>query len=404
MKLALTLALSLVVVAPALAQTPPEFLAAAEIPGTTADKSGLTDPMRKNLPPNLLGSFGSGLAYAGHDNLYFAASDRGPGDGDSDFRTRFHQLRITLSPESPRVLTVDVVSTSLLTDSMGRSFVGSLTAFDTVDQAFGMRLDPEAIAVSPAGTIWTSDEYGPFLDEWSPTGKHLRRVKPPAKFLIANPAGETKSELPPFNTSGRQANRGFEGMALSPDGTRLYALLQGPLIQDGALDKQKRIGTNVRLVEWRIDGDDVKPAREFVYQLDDASHGLNELTSVQDGVFLVIEKDGKPGDKARARKIYRIDIRDASDVSSVASLPSSGLADSIKPVSKTLILDLLDPRYGLAGPSMPEKVEGLALGPSLPDGRSLLFIATDNDYILDAPSWVWAFAIDHPSAPQSVQP
>ena len=39
---------------------------------------------------------------------------------------------------------------------------------------------------------------------------------------------------------------------------------------------------------------------------------------------------------------------------------------------KTLFLDMLSPQFGLAGSSFPEKIEGLAFGPDLPDGRRLL--------------------------------
>ncbi len=85
---------------------------------------------------------------------------------------------------------------------------------------------------------------------------------------------------------------------------------------------------------------------------------------------------------------------EASDVSGIASLPATGLPDGVRPVTKHLVLDMLDPRYGLTGRTMPEKVEGLALGPVLPDGRRVLIIASDNDYILEEPSWVWAFSID----------
>ena len=43
----------------------------------------------------------------------------------------------------------------------------------------------------------------------------------PSKFLIANPSADPNTELL-GNTSGRQANRGMEGLAISPDGRTLY--------------------------------------------------------------------------------------------------------------------------------------------------------------------------------------
>jgi hypothetical protein len=68
-------------------------------------------------------------------------------------------------------------------------------------------------------------------------------------------------------------------------------------------------------------------------------------------------------------------------------------------VEKQLFLDLLDPRHGLAGPDFPGKVEGLAFGPDLPDGRRLLIVTSDNDFKAEQPTWIFAFAIDKDSLP-----
>lgn len=394
------------------ARHPIELIGTAVLPGDTPDRSGLTEPMRGGLAPNLVGSFGSGMCYAGggagRENLYYAISDRGPADGAFPFRDRFHLLRIDVIPGDAHPVRVHVEQTKLLNHPQRGPFIGASAAFDPADQQVSTRLDPEAIAVARTGTIWTSDEYGPWLDEWSTEGQHLRRVAPPAKFRIARPAAKAQDEMPPHNTTGRQSNRGFEGLAIAPDGTRLYALMQGPLLQEGGVDEDKRrFGTNVRLLELRLDpgGSPAKPEawREFVYQLDHPSHGLNEILAINSHTFLVIEKDGLPGARAKVRRIYRVDITDATDVSSVAALPRKGLPPKIKPVSKTLVLDLLDPRFHLAGESMPEKVEALALGPDLPDGRHLLLVATDNDYDLKAPSYIWAFAIDPSALPGVVR-
>ena len=62
--------------------------------------------------------------------------------------------------------------------------------------------------------------------------------------------------------------------------------------------------------------------------------------------------------------------------------------------AKTEFLDFLDPKFGLAGPTMPEKIEGLAWGKDLEDGRHVLIVTTDNDLNPDQPSWFWAFAVD----------
>ena len=50
----------------------------------------------------------------------------------------------------------------------------------------------------------------------------------------------------------------------------------------------------------------------------------------------------------------------------------------------TPFIDLLEPAFGLNlndANAIAEKIEGLAWGPDLPDGRHLLYVISDNDLI-----------------------
>src|SRR5262249_39268477 len=150
------------------------------------------------------------------------------------------------------------------------------------------------------------------------------------------------------NISGRQSNRGMEGLAISPDGRRLYGLMQSALIQDGALDASlRRIGTNNRLVEIDLESGAI---REFLYQLEKPTTRVSGVLAVNDHRFLVIERAGNAGAAAAFKKIFAVDISGASDVRNVSQLPTTVTPDGIVPVTKTLFLDLLDPAFGLAGP------------------------------------------------------
>ena len=62
-------------------------------------------------------------------------------------------------------------------------------------------------------------------------------------------------------------------------------------------------------------------------------------------------------------------------------------------MKKTEFINLLDPKFGLAGDSFPEKVEGLAWGPDFPDGSHLLLVTTDNDLIQTNPTRIFAFQV-----------
>ena len=55
---------------------------------------------------------------------------------------------------------------------------------------------------------------------------------------------------------------------------------------------------------------------------------------------------------------------------------------------------MLDPAYGIAGATFPEKLEGLTFGPDLDDGRHLFIVTSDNDFIQSQASRFFAFAID----------
>jgi hypothetical protein len=367
------------------------------IAGDARDKSGLTTPTGSSIPADLLGSFGSAIAYTGAGNRFVAADDRGPGNGNVAWRCRFQTFDITIDPDAPPAtrVVVKLVSTTLLSDKDGQPFTGNSGAYDPHDQTKGLRLDPEGIRVSPRGTLFISDEYGPWIDEFSLDGRQLRRFVPPARFLVTAPDGEPAHELPPSNSKGRQPNHGFEGLAITPDNTKLFAILQSPLIQDGALDSaNKKIGLNCRILELTLA---TGATRELVYTLDAPKHGVNEMLAINDHEFIVEERDNKGGEEAKFRKLFKIDIAGCKDVSTVENLPTEALASGA--ARKSEFLNFLDPKFGLAGASMPEKIEGLAWGKDLPDGRHTLIVTSDNDLKPEQPNWFWVFAVDAADVP-----
>jgi hypothetical protein len=96
-------------------------------------------------------------------------------------------------------------------------------------------------------------------------------------------------------------------------------------------------------------------------------------------------------------------LNGATDVSGIDSLPAGALPPEIKPVTKALFIDLLDPAFGLV-PTIPEKIEGLAWGPDLPDGRHLLYVISDNDLNPSLATQIYAFAIDGSAANLNYEP
>ena len=140
---------------------------------------------------------------------------------------------------------------------------------------------------------------------------------------------------------------------------------------------------------------------------------VSEILAINDHEFLVIERDNRSWlsaePQAPTRKwIYRIDIDGATDVSG-RTLPSTTLPAGVIPVQKSLFIDLLDPDFGLQNRdarAIAEKIEGIAWGPDLPDGRHLLYVISDNDLILTNATQLYAFAVDDAqlSSPLDFQP
>ncbi|MBY0512596.1 MAG: esterase-like activity of phytase family protein [Gemmataceae bacterium] len=374
-----------------------ELVGVAALPGTTADRSGLAGAYADGTPKDRLGGL-SGIAHTGRGDDYLLLADRGPKDGASDFACRFHRATIRVTPKATPAVSVSLAATVLFTDEKGRPLVGSHDALHPKHPADSLRFDPEGIRVGRGGSVFVSDEYGPVVFEFDPSGKLLRRLPVPTRFLAAHPAKAPADELPPKNTRGRVPNRGLEGLAITPDGARLVGMMQGPLLQDGALDAEnKPHGRNVRLLDLDVK---TERAREVVYVLDAPTTGVSEVVAVDDREFLVLERDGKGGPEAAVKRLYRVDLAGATDVGGVDALPAGKLPANITPVTKRPFLDLLDPRHGIAGPDCPEKFEGLAFGPDLPDGRRLLLVTADNDFVAEKPVRVYAFAAARADLPR----
>ncbi len=366
---------------------PAELVGIGQLPGTAADASGLIDAAA-GFPLNMLGGL-SGLEYTGSGDRFWAICDRGPADGEIDFPCRVHEIELPLPSSGPGSFVPRIIATHLLTDEAGIALRGRASLFDSEMPRKSQRFDPEAVRKSSHGTLWISDEYGPDISEYSLDGKRIKRLNVPDRFCIQHPAA-TKEQENTSNVSGRRSNAGFEGLAVNSSGKRMFVCIQRPLIQDSQGPPDHLTGLHCRLLQIDLE---TGHTREFVVRLDAPNHGINELLAWGDDRLLLIERDDKPGVAAQFKRIMAVHLDGATDVSNIERLPSEQLPIAIRPMRKETVIDLLDPRYGLAGPSFPEKIEGLAFGRPLADGRQLLVVGTDNDCNPKTPSRFWMFAL-----------
>ncbi len=411
------------------------LIGVGSIPGTSLDKSGLAgqticqrDDLTICIDQAQMGGLGSGVTYTGWDNVFLATPDRGPFDGRTNvpYLDRVQVLEMTVNPKAafPNIKT-KVLDTRLLVDERGRSFVGDAFAFDP-DPKFPRRFDPEAVVVGLLGNFYVSDEYGPYINEFDRRGRLLRRIRVPEKFRLDPEAGHPTGDVdgdgnsfelyPSFNIVGRQANRGMEGLAITPNGRFLVGIMQNALLQDHAVaptpTSMGRVGFNNRILTIDLL---TGKTREYVYVMDaiNQGRGVNEILAINDHEFLVLERDNRsnrptPPNTAAApnlKRLYKIDLDqpNLTDVSDVDSLPQGALPSTIVPVAKTLFLDLLNPAYKVSATEtikdvVAEKIEGLAWGPALKDGRPVLYVLSDNDLSPGLPTQIYAFAIDEKTA------
>jgi len=276
------------------------------------------------------------------------------------------------------------------------------------------RLDPESIKVSNDGRfVFISDEYGPYVYEFErATGERIRSFRLPDSFAVipntttGSETGNTGSDTVNVNNGrllGRVANKGAEGLAITPDGRTLAVALQSALIQDGGTGPN---GAFTRIVTIDIDSGKVKA--QYAYPLFATKPGkfttISELLALNDHQFLVDERDGKGfegGGSASYKVLNLVDIQAAgvADVSNNASFLISN--PSAVALRKVPFLDIvavtkahgLDPSIDL-----PAKLEGITFGQDVAlNGatKHTLYLSSDNDFLAsfvlddDAPAHVF---------------
>jgi len=236
-------------------------------------------------------------------------------------------------------------------------------------------------------SVFISDEYGPYVYQFNrATGERVASFTLPSALTAANLAPTGAAEIS-GNTSGRVANKGMEGLAITPDGKTLVGFMQSPLIQDGGDGGQAN-----RIVTIDIATGTTK---QYVYDnyLADKSKTYNssEILAINDHEFLVLERDGKglgDGSKAVVKRIYKIDLSGATEIGALNNGNGISGESALLPyaVSKTLFLDLKTAlnAAGIVDANIPAKLEGMALGEDVIEGTKryhTLYVANDNDFL-----------------------
>ncbi len=301
---------------------------------------------------------------------------------------------------------------------------GTVTNRLTVDSE-GLVLDTRS---GKSGTGWIGDEYGAYIYHFNSSKQIDGQLQLPAALVPHSPAGTVNFQADP-PTNGRRINQGMEGLAQSPNGSKLFGLLQSATLQDSAAGNPGRF--NTRLVVYDISASDVpnNPVAQYVIQLpvaDDTGSTTNGTTvnrncaqssilALNDHQLLIISRDGN-GRGASGSPVFKsvllADLSAATNFDGLYDAEGTGpaavasgatgagiLIPSVTPISWTEALNMLGKldlniaevaKFGLnlnAGPgdinSISEKWEALGLV-SCSDAANpndyFLFIGNDNDF------------------------
>lgn len=244
----------------------------------------------------------------------------------------------------------------------------------------GADLDIESFRRDANGNYWFGDEFGPFLIHTAADGELLEPPIPLPNFLQIgdrplvqspdHPAFADLSDEERVATANLPRSKGFEGTAINPKGTKLYAMLEGALVSDRQSDRLLIHEFDLKTQQYT--------GHVFAYRLEDSTHAIGELTAINEREFLVIERDNRQGDPnnpafttpAQFKRIYKINL---------TQLDREGF------VAKELLVDLLnipDPnRIGGNGTTNGRfTFPFVTIESVLPVDEKTLLVINDNNY------------------------
>ncbi|KAA3514573.1 esterase-like activity of phytase family protein [Agrobacterium rosae] len=198
----------------------------------------------------------------------------------------------------------------------------------------GADFDVESIQPVADG-FWVGEEFGPYILKFTRHGKLTDvvstkagdiDVKSPDHPTLSLPGNPTQ-KMPAFNL---KRSGGYEGLAMSKDGSKLYGLLEGPLYNaEGQVEKTEDGATGLRIIELDV-ASKAWTGRTWLYPLAEGGEAIGDFNMLDETTALVIERDNGAGmaDKACAdpkkpeancfavpaklKRIYKIEMNDAN--------------------------------------------------------------------------------------------
>ena len=228
----------------------------------------------------------------------------------------------------------------------------------------GSDFDTESFQFA-GGALWIGDELGPFLIKTDLKGKVLavfetqvdgKLVRSPDHPNVTTPGAP--GAVVDFQV---RRSRGFEGMAASMDGSKLYALLEGALYNAATKANENMDGKDdLRVLEFDVKTESWT-GRHWRYMLEANHNAIGDFNMIDGTTGLVIERDNGEGtadkacpadqkrtdcfhDLAKFKRVYKIEISDANvggAIRKIAYINLMAIADPARLARKPLINGVL---------------------------------------------------------------
>jgi len=343
-------------------------------------------------------------------NEFYMLTDRGPNFDNANGAGKVYGKIFPLENFAPAIVhvklenkTIQIIKSIPIVDSNGKSVTGisngkdDETPYDINEKVIPYRpggIDTEAIQLLPDGNFLISEEYGPSILVVDPTGRVLMRYLPKGKAKADTPY-PVRDSLPEA-LKNRRSNRGFENLALAPDGKTAYAILQSPM--GDAKSSQFSSSRTVRIVKLDVTNPlDMKVTGMFLV----LQSSMSEYPSTAKQADLkfsdaVMLSSTKMLLLERAAKKVKLIVADLKHATNILDLPISSSLEpeekseslntlNIEPAETSVVFNSVDVLFQLDT----DKLEGLAvLTPSV------VAFSNDNDFALgenttNYPSRVW---------------
>ncbi len=173
-------------------------------------------------------------------------------------------------------------------------------------------LDGEGLAVLNDGTFWISDEYGPHMVHFDANGKEIGRINPFA-------SDDRNTFTLPAEFAYRRANRGMEGLTITPDQKTLVGIMQSTMDLPSSEVRKQNI-TRIVTVDLETGA-----TKQYLYKQEKNENSNSEIVALSNDEFLIIERDGSfLKDTSDLQKhVYKISL------SSGTELEGFSLADNM---------------------------------------------------------------------------